>query len=88
MMVKYLRNINVILGKNKKIITNSEKKNQSFIRKYLVAKKNIFKNEKFDFENLTSKRTGLKQGLTPIKFIKIKGKRSRFNFLKDDLIRL
>ena len=87
-MVKYLRNINVILGKNKKIITSSEKKNQSFIRKYLVAKKNIFKNEQFNFENLTSKRTGLKQGLSPIRFIKVKGKKSRFNFLKNDLIRL
>ncbi len=38
-MVKIIRNIEILLGHKKKIISNDEKKNKTIVRKSIVAKK-------------------------------------------------
>ena len=45
-LVKNIRNIEIILGKNKKFVTNSEKKNKLLVRKTLVARIKITRGEK------------------------------------------
>lgn len=71
---------------NKKI-KSDEKKNIKFVRKFLVAKKNINIGDKFSYENITAKRTG-KLGFNPSYFLKINGKKSKRNFKKDEMIYL
>jgi len=55
------------------------------VRKSIVAKKNIFKGEKYTYNNLTLKRPSL--GIPPIKIFKYLGKRAKKNYLKDDFIK-
>lgn len=85
-LVQDVRNIEKALGSKHKIITKSEKKNQKIIRKSIVAKKNIYKNEVFSKANITCKRPGT--GLSPTKWRKVIGRRSKYNFKLDDQIKL
>ena len=55
-MVRDIRRCELMLGSNKKIITNSEIKNIKKIRKGIYAKKNIFIGEKFSEKNICIKR--------------------------------
>ena len=57
-MVENLRETEKSLGSFHKKITNSEKKNVNIIRKSVVAKKKINKNQKFTIYNITTKRPG------------------------------
>ena len=84
-MVKSIRNTEKILGKEKKIISKSEKKNIKNCRQFLVAKKNINKNEIFSFRNLTCKRIG-KNGISPMKINNIINKKSKKAYKKDEKI--
>ena len=83
-MVKSIRNIEKALGLKKKIISKSEKINQKYIRKSIVAKKDIKIGDKFSFDNICVKRPGF--GKSPMLIEKIIGKKSKKNFLKDSLI--
>ena len=65
-------------------LTNSEKKNYSLVKKYLVAKKFIDKGEKFTLKNITSKRTG--GGIEANRFEKIINKRAKRKFKIDQII--
>ncbi len=82
--VSLIRNTTNCLGNGLKRITNSEKENKKFVRKSIVAKKIILKGEKFTKKNLTTKRPGL--GVSPIKWDKIIGKKSKKNYEEDDFI--
>ncbi len=84
-MVKSIRNTEKILGKEKKIISKSEKKNIKNCRQFLVAKKNINKNEIFSFRNLTCKRIG-KNGISPMNINNIINKKSKKAYKKDEKI--
>jgi len=83
-MVSFIRHIEKALGREKKIVTNSEKPNLKFSRKSIVAKKNIKKGERFSIKNITTKRPGI--GLSPMLWNKVLKKKSNKNFNKDDLI--
>lgn len=83
-LIKNIRNVEILLGKEKKEITPSEKKNVKFVRKSLVAKSNIKKGEDFNFNNLTCKRPG--KGKPPVFWDKIIGKKAKKNYLKDQFI--
>lgn len=85
-MVSLIRQTEISLGQEKKIITKSEKPNLKFARKSIVAKRNIKRGEKFTVDNLTTKRPGI--GLSPMLWNKILKKKSNKNFKKDDLIKL
>ncbi len=67
-------------------LTNSEKKNFSLVKKFLVAKQIIYKGEKFTLENITSKRTG--GGIEAKRFEKIIGKKARRKFEIDQTINI
>lgn len=84
-MVKSIRNTEILLGKEKKVISHSEKKNQRIIRKYLVAKKKIRKGEIFSLNNITSKRAGAR-GISPMEISKILKNEAKRDYKMDDLI--
>jgi len=85
-MVESIKKISIALGDGIKKISKSEKKNLKIARNSIVALKNIEKGEKFTFKNLTVKRPGT--GISPMKFYKIVGRKSKYSFLKDQLIKL
>jgi N,N'-diacetyllegionaminate synthase len=85
LFVASIRNTELLLKKNKK--KNFEKHNLKYVRKFLVAKKDINKNEKFSSDNLAAKRTG-KIGFSPILLNKLIGRRARKKFMKDEIIKL
>ena len=85
-MVNKIRIIENLLGSSEKKITKSEKKNFKIVRKSIIAKKFIKKGEKFTEENLIIKRPG--NGLPPIYFDKLIGKKATKNFKKDEFIRI
>ena len=74
-----------INGTNKKLIQICEKKNILSVRKSLVAKKNIKKGEIIKYSMLTAKRPA--NGLSPISFIRLKGKKSKKNYKINELIK-
>jgi len=82
--VKKIRDAELILGKNKKILTKGEKILKNFARKSLVTKNFIKKGEKFSKFNITTKRPG--DGKSPILWNKIIGKKATKNFKKNEKI--
>lgn len=85
LLIKSIRNVELALGSKIKKITKSEKKNIKLIRRSIVAKSKIKKGEKFSFENLTVKRPAT--GISPLKWDKYIGKKSKKNYEIDDLIK-
>ncbi len=77
-LVSSIRNIDQALGSGLKNPTIEELKNQSVIRKYIVAAVSIKKGEKFSKLNLTTKRS--KRGLSPMMIENIIGKKAKKNF--------
>lgn len=80
--VKNIKDSEIILGKNQKILTKGEKILKNFARKSLVAKNFIKKGEKFNQFNLTTKRPG--DGKSPTLWNKIIGKKATKNFKKNE----
>lgn len=85
-LISSIRNVEKILGSEKKIPTKSELKNKKIVRKSIVAKLLIKKGEKFSNHNITCKRP--EGGISPSVWEKIIGKKAKKNFLPDDLIKL
>lgn len=83
-MVREIRLIEMALGNDKKIPTKSELINLEVARKYLVAAKAIKKGEFFNSENITTKRSG--NGISPMKYNEILGKKAKKNFYPDEII--
>ena len=85
-MIKKIKHADETLGNDLKEIQKCEKKNINIVRKFLVAKNMIKKNEKFSFKNLTSKRS--RKGVSPMNIKKIIGKKAKKNFLKDEVVEI
>ncbi len=85
-MISSIRNIEVAMGTHNKRPSKSELRNRILVRKSLVAKTNIKKGEIFTKINLTQKRPG--NGISPIYYEKILGKKSKKNYKKDDQIKI
>jgi N,N'-diacetyllegionaminate synthase len=83
-MVNKIRNVEKSLGNSLKRVTKSEKKNIPIIRRSIVAKRNIKKNERFTINNICLKRPGY--GLKPFFWNKILKKKSKKYFKKDNFI--
>jgi len=81
-----IRNTEKLLGSNNKIPTKTELKTRRIVRKSIVAKFEIKKGELFCEKNIISKRP--EGGISPLKWKKVVGKRSKYNFKKDDFIKL
>jgi N,N'-diacetyllegionaminate synthase len=84
-MVDSIRNVEIALGTNKKIISANEKDTKKLVRKFIVAKTNIVKGTTFTDENLTVKRSG--SGINAIFWNKIIGKKAKKNFKIDEIIK-
>jgi N,N'-diacetyllegionaminate synthase len=85
-MVKAIRSTETILGKRKKFVSKSEKKNILIARKSLFAAKNIEKGKKFSLSNLICLRPG--SGISPMKIDKVCGRKAKKNFLKGQIIKI
>ena len=86
-MVSAIRNIEMtIAGNGIKEPSNSEIKNTAIARKSIVAKINIKKGDTFTEDNLTTKRPG--NGISPMKWDEILGKKAVRDFDEDVLIAL
>lgn len=83
--VKQIRNVHFILGSKSKKPTSEEKKLRQSIRKVIVAKKKIFKNQFFDETNITTKRAG--QGISAKNFYNIiKKNKAKKDYEEDEVI--
>lgn len=85
-MVDGIRIIEESLGSPTKKVQKSEEKNIKIARKSIVAKNDIKKGDYFSEENLTTKRPG--NGISPMVWHEIIGKRSNKDFKKDEMIKL
>uniref|UniRef100_UPI004047DE4D N-acetylneuraminate synthase n=1 Tax=Algoriphagus sp. TaxID=1872435 RepID=UPI004047DE4D len=86
-MVLAIRNIELaISGNGIKEPSESEMKNIAIARKSIVAKLNIKKGERFNENNITTKRPGI--GISPMKWDDVIGKVASKDFEMDDLIEL
>ena len=84
--IKSLKNLKIALGDGLKKPSKSEIKNIIPSRKSIVAQKSIKKGEIFSEENLTCKRPA--NGISPMYWDKIIGRKSDKNYMINDLIKL
>ncbi len=84
-MIQNIRAAEKILGSYYKNITISEKPNFKIVRKSIVAKVDIKKGDKFSKLNITTKRP--RNGVSPIFWNKLLGKRSKYNYKHDQPIK-
>ena len=86
-MVRAIRNIEkAIGGDGTKHVSESESKNIAIARKSIVAASDISAGELFTEQNLTVKRPG--NGVSPMRWEEILGKRAKKDFNEDELIEL
>ena len=83
-MVKGIRNIELALGSDIKKPSESELLNKKIVRKSIVAKTKIKKNDIFSKDNLAVKRPG--GGINPMKWDQIIGSKAIKDYKEDDLI--
>lgn len=79
-----IRKAEIMLGNETKKVTESERKNILVARKSIVAKRKIMENEVFSEDNITCKRPG--NGISPIHWYDILGKKAEKDFEEDELI--
>ena len=84
--VKCLKNIPKALGKYQKKITKSEKINILPARKSIFASIDIKKGDKFSEKNITTKRP--QKGIKASEWNKVLNRKSKYNFKKNQLIKL
>jgi N,N'-diacetyllegionaminate synthase len=85
-MVNAIRNIESALGDGIKKPSKSEIKNMPVIRKSIVAARSIKKGEKFSVNNLALKRPG--NGLSPLMWYDVLGKKAKKDFSEDEPVEL
>jgi len=83
-MVQSIRDIELILGDERKRVTKSEEKNRLIARKSIVARNKITKGDLFSMDNLTAKRPGT--GISPMKLPEILSTKAHKEFLPNELI--
>lgn len=79
-----VRRAEIMIGTGEKVVTASEKKNINIARKSIVARRSIKKGEILSEENLICKRPG--NGISPIYWDEIIGKKAIRDFIEDELI--
>lgn len=80
-----IRILEKAMGVEDKVVTKSERKNKIVARKSIIAKTSIKKGEVFTEKNITIKRPG--NGISPMEWYNILGKKSQENFKEDEVIR-
>jgi N,N'-diacetyllegionaminate synthase len=85
-MTRSIRNLEMALGDGNKEASPSEIANKAVARKSIVAARKITKGEIFTEENLTTKRPG--NGISPMKWYTVLGKKAERDFEEDELIEI
>lgn len=85
-LVNNVRRMEIMAGSNRKVVTESERKNKIVARKSIVALKNIRVGEVFTENNITCKRPG--NGISPMRWHEVLGKVAERDFGADELITL
>ncbi len=85
-MVNAIRNIEMALGDGIKKVMPSEVDNIETVRKSIVASQSILAGELFSNDNLTTKRPG--NGISPMKWDEVIGKKAQKDFSIDEIISL
>jgi len=83
-MVSAIRNIEIAMGNGNKVPSESESKNIKIARKSIVALTDIKIGEIFSEKNITIKRPG--DGINPMKWDDVLGKKAIKTFSEDELI--
>ena len=84
-MVAKIRNIEIALGSKIKKLTNSASVNKKLMLRSIVARKKIFKGQKFSYESICSKRPA--GGVDPRLFFKLLNKKSKNTYSKNHRIK-
>jgi len=85
-MIDGIKRVEKLLGKAAVKPTSEEIKNSKLVRKKIVALRYIKKGEKFNSNNITTKRAY--KGISGMNWNNIIGKNAKKNFLKDEVIQL
>lgn len=85
-MVLAIRNIEKAMGDGLKKPSDSEIENKKAARKSIVAKRDIKRGEIFSEDNLTTKRPG--NGISPMMWYDVNGRKAVRDFREDELITL
>jgi len=85
-MVRAIRNIEKAMGDGIKKPSTSEIKKKLIVRKSIVAAKEIKKGEVLSEETLAVKRPG--NGMSPLEWDRVIGKRAKRNFTEDEMIEI
>lgn len=85
-MVKAIRHIEMAMGDGVKRITDSERRNLIIARKSIVAACDIKQGELFTEYNITTKRPG--NGISPMRWEEVIGKKAKRDFSEEELIEL
>ena len=83
-LVKCIRNIDIAIGKHGKMPSKSELLNRDLVRKSIVTNQRIHNGEILTNENLAIKRPG--NGISPMKYWKLIGKKAKKNYKKNELL--
>ena len=86
LFVKSIKNLNIALGDGKKTPAKNEAKNKIYVRRSIVALRKIKKGELFNSKNIGAKRPGM--GISPMNFYKLIGKKAKYNFKIDQIIKI
>lgn len=85
-MVDGIRKIEQALGNRTKQVSPSEQNNRNIVRKSIVAKEKIRKDEVFTEKNLTTKRPGT--GVSPMRWNEVIGMKSDRDYEVDEMIQI
>ena len=85
-MIDSIRTIELVLGDGEKTPSDTEIKNKIIARKSIVARVDIDKGDVFTEHNITCKRPG--NGISPMKWYDVLGKKASRAFRKDELIEI
>lgn len=85
-MITYIRNTEVAMGDGVKCLTSSESENALVARKSIVTMCKINSGELFTESNITTKRPG--NGVSPMRWYEVVGKRANKDYSEDELIEL
>lgn len=85
LFIEEIKSVPIMLGSNKKKTQKEELNVKKIARKSLVAKTKISKGDLFSFDNIDIKRPGT--GMKPKKIYNLINKKSKNNYIKDQLLR-
>ncbi len=85
-MVVAVRRIEKAMGTGLKKVASLEWENRRIVRKSIIAREKILRNQIFTEKNLTTKRPGT--GISPMEWDRVLGQKARKNYLPDEVIEL